>query len=76
MAMSPDKKDYGHHDYPLERIKRAVAFLKTQGNWKIGIVGASTTGMVALAAVSLFSEITLTIALTPGLRYRRLLSGW
>lgn len=65
MAMSPDKKDYGHHDYPLERIGRAIAVLKAWGNQKIGIVGASTTGMVALVAASLFPDITLTIALSP-----------
>lgn len=65
MAMSPDKKDYGHHDYPLERFGRAIEVLKAQGNRKIGIVGASTTGMVALAAASLFSDITLTIAVSP-----------
>lgn len=65
MAMSPDKKDYGHHNYPLERFGRAIGVLKAQGNEKIGIVGASTTGMLALAAASLYPEITLTIALTP-----------
>ena len=65
MAMSPGKKDYGHHDYPLERIDGAIQFLKSQGNQKIGIVGASTTGMVALAAASLFPDLTLTIAMTP-----------
>lgn len=65
MAMSPDKKDYGHHDYPLERIDRVIQFLKSQGDQKIGIVGASTTGMVALAAASLFPDLTLTIAMTP-----------
>lgn len=65
IAMSPDKKDYGHHDYPLERIDRAIQFLKSQGDQKIGIVGASTTGMVALAAASLLPDLTLTIAMTP-----------
>lgn len=24
MAMSPDKKDYGHHNYPLERFGLAI----------------------------------------------------
>ncbi len=24
MAMSPDKKDYGHHNYPLERFGKAI----------------------------------------------------
>lgn len=65
MAMSPDKKDYGYHDYPLERIERAIQFLKSHGNQKIGIVGASTTGMMALVAAALFPNITLTIAMTP-----------
>lgn len=65
MAMSPEKKNYGHHSYPLERIERAVQVLKDFGHNKIGIVGASTTGMVALVAASLFSDITLTLALTP-----------
>lgn len=65
MAMSPDKQDYGHHNYPLERFEKAIAYLKSQGNEKIGIAGASTTGMMALVAASYFSEITLTIAISP-----------
>lgn len=65
MAMSPAKKDYGHHDYPLERFEKAIAVLAARGNEKIGIVGASTTGMLALVAASYFPEITLTMALTP-----------
>lgn len=65
MAMSPAKKDYGHHDYPLERFEKAIAVLKVRGNDKIGVVGASTTGMLALVAASYFPEITLTMALTP-----------
>ena len=28
LAMSPDKKDYGHHNYPLERFGKAIEFLK------------------------------------------------
>ena len=43
MTMSPAKKDYGHHNYPLERIEKAIRWLKTSGNQKTGIVGASTT---------------------------------
>ena len=65
MAMSPDKQDYGHHNYPLERFEKAIAYLKSQGNEKIGIAGASTTGMMALVAASWFPEITLTIAISP-----------
>lgn len=65
MAMSPAKKDYGHHEYPLERFGRAIEVLKAKGNSKIGIAGASTTGMMALAAASYYTDITLTIALSP-----------
>ena len=65
MTMSPGKKDYGHHNYPLERIEKAIDWLKVHGNQKIGIVGASTTGTLALTAASYFEDITLTIGLTP-----------
>lgn len=65
MTMAPAGKDYGHHSYPLERFEKAIAYLKEQGNKKIGIAGASTTGMLALVAASYFEDITLTIAMTP-----------
>ncbi|MBQ8062780.1 MAG: hypothetical protein IJ230_02465, partial [Clostridia bacterium] len=50
LTMSPDKKDYGHHNYPLERFEAAIAALKKQGNTKIGIAGASTTAVLSLIA--------------------------
>ena len=65
LTMSPDKKDYGHHNYPLERVETAIGWLKAHGNRAIGIAGASTTGTLALTAASLFPDITLTIAMTP-----------
>lgn len=65
MTMSPAKKDYGHHNYLLERIENAIRWLKVHGNKKVGIVGASTTGTLALTAASYFEDITLTIGLTP-----------
>ena len=65
LCMSADKKDYGHHNYPLERFGKAIAFLKSRGIEKIGIAGASTTGMLALVAASYYPEITLTIAMSP-----------
>ena len=65
LAMSPDKKDYGHHNYPLERFGAAISFLKSRGIKKIGIAGASTTGMLALVAASYYPDITLTIAMSP-----------
>ena len=65
MTMAPARKDYGYHSYPLERFEKAIAVIRQKGNRKIGIVGASTTGMLALAAASHYPEITLTIAMTP-----------
>ncbi len=65
LTMSPGKKNYSHHDYPLERIESAIKWLKAHGNDKIGIVGASTTATLALTAASYFNDITLTIAMTP-----------
>lgn len=65
LMMSPDKKNYSHHNYPLERIENAITWLKENENEKIGFVGASTTGTLALVCASMFPSITLTIALTP-----------
>lgn len=65
LTMSPQKKDYGHHNYPLERFESAIAYLKKRGNKKIAIAGASTTGTLSLLAASYFSDITLTLAFTP-----------
>lgn len=65
LTMSPAKKDYGHHNYPLERFEKALTYLKERGNKHFGIVGASTTGMLALVAASYFSDFSLTIALSP-----------
>lgn len=65
LTMSPAKKNYSHHNYPLERIEAAIRLLKNNGNDKIGITGASTTGTLALTAASYFNDITLTIAMTP-----------
>ena len=65
MTMSPARKDYSHHNYPIERIGSAIEELKRHGNKKIGITGASTTGMLSLAAASFYSDITLTMAFTP-----------
>lgn len=36
LAMSPGKKDYGHHNYPLERFGAAIAFLKNRGQYSAG----------------------------------------
>lgn len=65
MAMSPDKKDYSHHNLPIERFGCAIKWLKEQGIEKISIAGCSTTGMLALIVASYFEEISLTLAFTP-----------
>ena len=65
MAMSSETKDYAYHDYPIESYEKAIEVLKSKGCVKFGIVGASTTGMAALAAASFIPNITLTIALSP-----------
>ena len=65
LAMSPDQKDYGHHNYPMERFGKAIEFLDSQGCSKIGIIGASTTGMMALLVASYYPQISLTIAISP-----------
>ena len=64
LCMSPEKKNYSHVNYPLERIETAIRWLKNNGNRKIGIMGMSTTGMDALVAASIFQDITLTFGLT------------
>lgn len=65
MCMSPDVKNYGHVNFPLERIETATKWLKSHGNKKIGIMGMSTAGMDSLVAASYFPDITLTFGLTP-----------
>jgi len=65
MAMSPKKKDYGHHNYPLERFGKAIEVLQDKGCGKVGVVGASTTGMLALLAASYYPQISLTVAISP-----------
>lgn len=65
MCMSPDVKNYGHVNFPLERIETAIKWLKSHGNKKIGIMGMSTAGMDSLVAASYLPDITLTFGLTP-----------
>lgn len=65
MCMSPYVKNYGHVNFPLERIETSIKWLKSHGNKKIGIMGMSTAGMDSLVAASYFPDITLTFGLTP-----------
>ena len=65
LTMSPAPKNYSHHDLPLERFGAAIAWLQGQGIRRIGVLGASTTGMLALIAASYYPQLTLTIGLSP-----------
>ncbi len=65
LTMSPAKKDYGHHNLPIERFGKAIEYLKTNGNDRIGIVGGSATAILALIASSYYQDISLTIAMSP-----------
>lgn len=64
LCVSPGRKNYSHVNNPLERIETAIAWLKSHGNRKIGIMGMSTAGMDSLVAASYFPDITLTFGLT------------
>jgi len=65
LTISPDKKDTGLHDWPIEHVESAVRFLQGKGYEKIGIFGLSSGSLIALTAASFLPDITLTIALTP-----------
>lgn len=64
LAMSPAPKDYSCHNLAIERFKSAINYLKANNNIKIGILGASTTGMLALIVASYYEDITMTIAIS------------
>ena len=63
LCIGPD--DPGYHSFALENVERAIGFLKERGNEKIGILGASITTIPALVSAARFSDISLTIAVTP-----------
>ena len=71
LCISPGKKNYSHVNNPLERIETAIAWLKSYGNRKIGIMGMSTAGMDSLVAASYFPDITLTFGLRQVTLYGR-----
>ncbi len=65
LILGPDKEEAGYHSFPLERVEAAIQFLKSKDNRKIGVLGASITTVPALTAAARFSDITLTVAVTP-----------
>ena len=65
LAMSPGPRDYSCHNYPVERFGKAINWLKEKKNTKVGIFGASTTGMLALLAASCYPAISMTVAISP-----------
>jgi pimeloyl-ACP methyl ester carboxylesterase len=64
MTLSPEHKNYGHSNIPVERIGAAMDYMKARGIDKFGIAGASSTGMFSLVSASYYPEITLTIAMS------------
>ena len=72
MTMTPAKKLVyltflwiRSHNIRWSGSNEPLRVIKSIGNRKIGIVGASTTGMLALVAASYYKDISLTIAMTP-----------
>ena len=65
MAVSPEPERKGFYNIPLERYGAVIKWLKQHDNIRIGITGGSATGMMALLVASYYSEITMTIAMTP-----------
>lgn len=65
LAISPGPESRGFHSFELGCVERAQEFLALTGCGKVGIIGASETGTLALAAASVIPDITLTIALSP-----------
>ncbi len=55
----------GLHGFPLECVHAAIDWLHRRGIPQIGIMGSSTTAMLALTIASRIPEITLTLACTP-----------
>ena len=65
LSLGPNKEEAGYHSFPLERVAGAIGFLKARGNRRLGVLGASITTIPALTAAARFSDITLTIAVSP-----------
>ena len=57
--------DTGIHSWPLEYIEKAVQWLKSRGISKVGILGMSMPGCLALTAASFIPDLSLVIAMTP-----------
>ena len=65
LPLGPEEGVVGYHGFPLERVETAIGELKKRGNRKIGILGASITTIPALTAAAMFSDITLTMVVSP-----------
>ena len=65
ITLSTSRKDYGHHNQPVETIGAAIDYMTERGISSFAVMGASTTAMFSLVAASYYPEITLTIAMSP-----------
>ena len=65
LPLGPEEGVVCYHSFPLERVADAIGELKKLGSRKIGILGASITTIPALTAAAMFSDITLTMVVSP-----------
>ena len=66
VALRRSKKDEsGIHCWELEQVEKAVRWLFEQGMEKVGLLGMSIQGAMALTAASLIPQVSLVIAMSP-----------
>ena len=64
LALKQDAHDNGVSNFKLEYIEKAINYLKTQGNQKIGIFGVSMQATIALVAATYFNDLSLVISIS------------
>ena len=66
IALRQDRsEDTGIHGWPLDRIETAMEKMKALGMKKLGLLGMSMQGAMALTAASLIPGFSLVVAFTP-----------
>ena len=65
LSLSFRKENLGYHSYKMEEIGRAISYLKSKNQNKIGIVGGSITATIVLACACKYPELSLVFALSP-----------
>lgn len=62
LPVQGSEKYSGWKNFPIERAEDIVAWLRTEGNEKIGVAGASTTSAVSLTLASRIPDISIVFA--------------